>query len=173
MGDTKNIKLGTCNVTFDGVDLGLTIGGVELEVTTSTHETKVDQYGETIVEQIITGRTVKVTVPLGETTLENMVKIMPGATLTTQAGPPIKKKVIMKTGAGISLLAIAKPLILHPTVLVGTDKSEDVLIPLAATSGAIKFAYKHDQERVFNIEFNAYPDPITGNMVTFGDPTVP
>ena len=79
MPDTKNIRLGTCKVFYDNVDLGLTIGGVEMEVTTSTHETKVDQFGDSVVEEIITGRNVKVTVPMAETNLDNMVRIMPGA----------------------------------------------------------------------------------------------
>ncbi|GAL22943.1 hypothetical protein JCM19235_1244 [Vibrio maritimus] len=70
MSDTKNIKLGTCKISFGGEDLGLTLGGVELTVETSTHETKVDQFGETVVNETITGRNIKVVAPLAETTLE-------------------------------------------------------------------------------------------------------
>lgn len=80
---TKNVKLGVCNIFFDGKDLGLTKGGVEVEVTTSTHEVKVDQFGETPIGELITGRNVMANVPLAETTLENLVLIMPGATLVT------------------------------------------------------------------------------------------
>jgi hypothetical protein len=80
---TENVKLGTCNIFFDGVDLGLTKGGVEVEVSTSTHEVKVDQFGETPVGELITGRTVMAKVPMAETTLDNLLKIMPGAELVT------------------------------------------------------------------------------------------
>lgn len=80
---TKNVKLGTCNVLFDGRDLGLTKGGVEVEVATSTHEIMVDQYGSTPIGELITGRTVSATVPLAETTLDNLMAIMPGSTLVT------------------------------------------------------------------------------------------
>lgn len=170
MADTKNIRLGTCKVYFDNVDLGLTIGGVELEVTTTTHETKVDQFGETVVEEIITGRNAKVTVPMAETTLENMVRIMPGATLVTDGTDPTKKRVDVNVGAGTSLLAASKELRLHPVALADTDKSEDVIIPKAGTSGAVKFAYKTDSERVYNTEFKAYPDPVTGKLISFGNP---
>jgi len=172
MSDTKNIRLGTCKVYLDNVDLGLTIGGVELELTTNTHETKVDQFGETIVEEQITGRNVKVSVPLAETTLENMVRIMPGATLISDATDPTKKRVDVKVGAGLSLLALAKELRLHPVALADTDKSEDVIIPKAGTAGAVKFAYKSDTERTYNVEFKAYPDPVTGKLITFGNPDV-
>jgi hypothetical protein len=78
---TENVKLGVCNVLFDGVDLGFTKGGVEVEVATSTHEITVDQMGETPIGEIITGRTVSATVPLAETTLDNLVAIMPGSEL--------------------------------------------------------------------------------------------
>ena len=170
MSDTKNIRLGTCKVYFNDQDLGLTIGGVELEVTTSTHETKVDQFGETVVEEIITGRNVKVTVPLGETTLENMVRIMPGAKLVTDATDPTKKRVDVSVATGQSLLSTAKALRLHPVALPDTNKSEDVIIPKAGTAGAVKFSYKNDQERVYDVEFKAYPDTTTGLLLSFGNP---
>lgn len=80
---SKNVKLGTCNIFFDGKDLGLTKGGVEVEVATSTHEVNVDQHGTTPIGEIITGRTVSVTAPLAETTLDNLLAIMPGSQLVT------------------------------------------------------------------------------------------
>lgn len=79
----ENVKLGVCSVIFDGVNLGFTKGGVEVEVATTTHEVKVDQFGETPIGEIITGRTVSAKVPLAETTLENLISIMPGAELIT------------------------------------------------------------------------------------------
>lgn len=79
----ENVKLGVCSVIFDGVNLGFTKGGVEVEVATTTHEVKVDQFGETPIGEIITGRTVSAKVPLAETTLENLIAIMPGADLIT------------------------------------------------------------------------------------------
>lgn len=171
MGDTNNIKLGTCKISFGGEDLGLTLGGVELTVETTTHETKVDQFGETVVNEIITGRNVSVSAPLAETTLENLVRIMPGATLITDATDPTKKRVEIKTGIGESLMDSAMELVLHPIALPDSDVSEDVTIPKAATAGAMNFAYQLDQERVYNTEFKAYPDPETGLLMNFGDKT--
>lgn len=81
MSDTNNVKLGVCKIFYGGVDLGYTKGGVEVTVTTSTHEVKVDQFGETPINEIITGRQVNVKAPLAETTLDNLIATMPGATL--------------------------------------------------------------------------------------------
>uniref|UniRef100_A0AAU6W1F3 Ig-like domain-containing protein n=1 Tax=Pseudomonas phage Nican01 TaxID=3138540 RepID=A0AAU6W1F3_9CAUD len=171
---TENIRMGTCRVLFNGVDLGFTTGGVEVAVATTTHETKVDQFGDTVANEYIMGRTITVTVPLVETTLENMAAIIPGATLVTDNTNPQapKKNVIVTSGTGLSLLERAKTLTLHPIANAEADTSEDLVIPLAATAGAMNFAYKYDAERVFNCEFKGYPDSETGILFTYGDKSV-
>ncbi|MTH61202.1 hypothetical protein [Paracoccus litorisediminis] len=80
---TENVKLGVCSVIYGGKSLGFTKGGVEVAVETQTYEITVDQMGTTPIGERITGRTVTATVPLAEATLENLVEVMPGATLVT------------------------------------------------------------------------------------------
>lgn len=167
--DTQNVKLGVCTVTFDGVDLGYTQGGVEVSVTTDTHEVQVDQFGTTPINELIMGRSVMVKVPMAETTLENLVKIMPGATLVTDGIDPTKKRVDVTTGINSSLLDSAAELRLHPKGALTT--AEDFVVPIAATAGALTFAYKTDTERVFSVEFNGYPDPVTDKLFFIGDST--
>ena len=79
MSNTNNVKLGVCKVFFGGVDLGYTQGGVDVEVKTDTHQVMVDQFGKSVINEVILGRTVSVKCPLAETTLDNLVRIMPGA----------------------------------------------------------------------------------------------
>lgn len=285
MSDTKNVKLGVCQVFYNGVDLGYTQGGVEVTVTTETHKVNVDQFGKTVVDEIIMSRNVEAKVPLAETTIENMVSIMPGATLTNTGGTaasgtitfaaspvggaaandtvtvngvvftakasavaaneftigasslvtaqnlaavlnayldpmvsqatyvasgtttgivtatydvlgtagnnftlaksgtgisvsaatlsgganPSKKKIVVPTGISTSLLNIAKKLVLHPKAKAASDKSEDFVIPLAATAGALNFAYVVDKERIYNTTFSGYPDPSTDTLFLVGD----
>lgn len=169
MSDTKNVKLGVCKVTYDGVDLGYTKGGVEVSVTTETHKSEVDQFGKSPISETIMGRECKVKIPLAETTLENLITIMPGATLVTDGADPLKKRVDVTNGIGVNLLDIAKILVLHPQALDDTDTSQDFNVPLAATAGALTFAYKLDEERVFNTEFTAYPNASTKRLFSVGD----
>lgn len=287
--NTKNVKLGVCKVIYDGVDLGYTKGGVEVTVKTDTHKVNVDQFGKTSINEYIMGRDVAAKVPLAETTLENMVAIMPGAVLTATGGTvatgtitiatlpiandtivvngatvkfvatltgaadealiggttataaagllaclngsetpeiatasysltglivtvkygnelmygavgkkslegnaftlvtgtaaakvtmsaatlsggtePTATRVDVATGIGTDLLAIAKVLRLHPVSKVDADKSEDFIIPLAGTPGALKFAYKLEDERVYDVDFTGYPDPVTGKLFYTG-----
>lgn len=164
---TENVKLGVCTVLFNDVDLGFTKGGVEVEVQTNTHEVKVDQYGETPINELITGRMVTVKAPLAETTLDNLVAIMPGATLITDSVTATKKKVVVATGVSTSLLASAQKLVLRPK---GTTGEDDFVVHKANCPGALNFAYKVDDERVFMADFKGYAD-VDGNLFTVGDET--
>lgn len=179
----ENIRMGTCSIKFGGVDLGLTKGGVEVNVTTTKKEIKVDQFGDTVANEYIMGRNITVKVPLAETTLKNVADLMPGAVLVSdssntgtysspQAGD--KYKVTVTSATGVSLFALAQELILHPIDKLESDTSEDLTIPLAATAGELSFAYKYDEERVFNAEFKGYPDNDAtpkGLLFIYGDKT--
>ena len=261
MSNTANVKLGVCNIRFGGVDLGLTKGGVDVEVSTDTHKVMVDQFGESEINELITKRGLKVTVPMAETTLENMVAIMPGAVLVdngikqvwtasittavstevytvtvdgltssfvsdasateaevidglvaainlsgavnmvaanvagdivltsrvsgvtsvvTETGGDLSgaestpavvgtKRVDVGNGIGADLLTLAQELIIHPKNKAIDDQSEDFIIPLAGTAGGLQFAYKLDDERIFNVEFSGYSDA-NGLLYRFGDP---
>lgn len=168
---TENVKLGVCSVKYDNVDLGYTKGGVEVDVSTDTYPVTIDQFGESVINEYIMKRNVKVTLPLAETTLDNLVKIMPGATLVVDDLDPTKRRVDVTNGVGTNLLSIAKELVLHPIDLPANDLSEDFIVPLAATAGALKFAYKHNEERIFNTEFTGYPDSTTKVLFKVGDKT--
>ena len=158
---TNNVKLGVCSITFGGVDLGYTKGGVEVEVATETFKVMIDQFGNTPIKEYITARTCIVRVPLAETTLDNIVATMPGSTKIVDT---TKERVDVVTNISADLKAIAQVLSLHP-VSAGADLNEDFTVPLAATGGALSYAYKLDEERIFNVEFNAYPDDTQGGLL--------
>jgi hypothetical protein len=82
-----NIKLGACDVTFNAIDLGSTKGGVEVEISTEKFEVKVDQTGESVLKDIVTGTTVVITVPLAETDLTNLSNMLPQSVLQAATTP--------------------------------------------------------------------------------------
>ena len=274
--DTKNVKLGVCQIFYDGQDLGYTKGGVEVEVFTDTHKVTVDQFGVSEINEYITKRSLKVKCQLAETTLDNQVSIMPGASLVTdgvkangaielsgnaaegesitingveftfsatpaglyeiqigadtaatltnavdklnasthadvviadyasngthlqvqygvrgvagnsftlatdQVGATVtamsggvdatSERVDVSNGIGTDLLTVSKKLRLHPLGKADDDLSEDFIVGHAGTGGALQFAYKYDEERVFNVEFMGYPDPLTKTLFSVGDP---
>lgn len=171
MGDTANVKVGVCSVSFAGNDLGYTKGGIEFSVTTEKYSVTVDQFGNTPISEIITSRVVNVTTPLAETSLENLVVVMPGATLVTDGTDPQKKRVDVTDAVSTDLLPLAQELILHPQALPANDVSEDVIVPHAATAGQMNFSYVLDSERVYNVEWVGYPDDTTRILFQYGDKT--
>jgi len=162
---TQNVKVGVCTVDFDGTDLGYTKGGVSVTVSTETYSVTVDQFGDTAISEIITGRMLTVSTPLAETTLANLVQIMPGATLIGSGA----QKVEVVDAVSTDLLSISGVLTLHPQALAANDASEDFVVPKAATPGQIEFSYELNSERVFNCEWKGYPDPTTRLLFVFGD----
>lgn len=92
-----------------------------------------------------------------------------GATLTGGVAKTTARLEVM-TGAGVDTLDTAKELRLHPVTKADTDLTDDFIIYKAATPGALSFAYKLDAERIFNADFQGYPDPVTGKLFMIGDP---
>lgn len=167
--NADNVQLGTCSVVFDSVDLGLTKGGVEVNVSTMTYKVTVDQFGGTEINEYITGRTCLVKVPMAETDLTLLAKVIPDASLVTSGA---NKKVKVKTSTGKSLRNFAGVLTLHPIALAAASRNNDFTVPIAAPKGEFSFAYKLDEERIYNVEFQGYPDLATDVLYVIGDNTV-
>lgn len=181
MSDARNVKMGTCNISYDGVDLGLTMGGVEVDVTTSTHETKVDQYGDTIANEFIMGRMIAVKVPLAETTLENMEKIMPGATLTTDgvkasgtvtvSAVPIADESVTVNGVEMVFKAVAD--VTADQINLAADASAQAVAIAGAinssSTAALLLISATVDGAVVTVSYNDYGP--TGNAVTLVDGT--
>lgn len=116
--DATDIRLGVCDVTFKGSDLGSTKGGVEVSIETSTYEVKVDQAGETPLKEIITGTMVTVKVPMAETNLTRLQTMMAQSVASAAAGGMTASAVDLLAGyaVGTSVIAIDVP---TGTVAVG------------------------------------------------------
>lgn len=160
----ENVKLGACRILFGGHSLGLTKGGVEVEVTTETHIVKLDQFGETTLSERITGRNVMVKVPMAETDIKKLSLVMPGAVLGPVSNSSSEDSLKIYVSQGSDLHAHAQTLELIP---IG-EGDYKVTVHRANTNGSMSFAFKHDEERVFDLTFNAYPDN-SGLMMTLGD----
>lgn len=162
----ENLEMGPCLVTFKAIDLGLTKGGVEVDFATEVTPVTADQFGDTVIDEYIKGRSVKVKVPLAENDITKFAAAFPGVTLVTSGA---NKKLVIKAAVGTSLRSLAGVLLLHPKDRLASDKSRDITIPIAMAKGDMSFAYKHDEQRVFMLEFNGYVDLTTDELFTMGD----
>lgn len=169
MTDFSSLEMGACNVKFKTVDLGLTKGGVEVMFGTEVANINADQFGDSMIDNVIKGRTIKCKVPMAERDLVKLAAVIPGATLVTSG---LNKKLVINSAVGTSLRATAGPLILHPKSVAAIDLSKDIVVPLAMAKGDFTFSFKHDEQRVYMVEFEGYVDLTTGDLFTMGDPAI-
>jgi len=167
--EIRKIELGPAIVEYgEGggkVLFETTIGGVSLAVETKYRDQKIDQTGETVRTKRIIGRDVKVEIPFAEYELEVIPKVMVGSEIVTAKNG--NKKVIVKTGVGMDLLAQAKKVVIKPTV-AKTDASKWVTLPLAYPTTDLQFNYDSENERITKVVLHAAPDA-TDILLILGD----
>lgn len=170
--NVDNIALGVCDVSFAGADLGATKGGVEVSVKTNTKTVTADQTGESPLKDIIIGTTVEVKVPMLETALAKLRKVMPQSHGVGTAGSEVGVEI--RSGVNTDLLDVAAELKLHPTDLDPTVTDQDFIAFKAAPVPNFAFKYATGEARIYEVTFRCYPDQAAGNKIAvFGKPTAP
>jgi len=162
MADATKTRMGVCNVSFDGSDLGYTKGFVKIKYNMDTVQKEVDQE-DAPIDEIVKAQDIEVTVPIAEYDLNVFQGLLPGATYTLDS---TKKKLVLSGAAGTSLKDMAKKLILTPT---GGDANDALTLYHAAPKPQINYAYDKDNMRVWEVTFVALKG--TNGWVTMGDET--
>jgi hypothetical protein len=110
-----------------------------------------------------------VKVPMAETDVTLLSEVIPNSTLISDNVTPTKKKLEVSTSTGTSLRDFAQKLVLHPIAEAAGSKNYDFTVPIASPKGEFNFAYKLDEERIYNVEFYGFPDLSTGLLYVIGD----
>ncbi|MEG1501961.1 MAG: hypothetical protein RR203_02475 [Synergistaceae bacterium] len=177
----KNYDIGSCYAFFkpaggaEEIKLGHTNGGIAVKVSTETMEIEVDQLMDPI-DEIVTKRSITISVPLVDFTLENLQMAFCGSELVVDKTDTTKKKLVISSVAGKSARDGAGELRLHPvTATSDTDKSKDFFFPAAApVSSDLEISYTKDGLKTIPLEFKAYPSEevsYDGVSLVIGDPT--
>jgi len=147
--DIANFRIGSADITLNAVAIGHTKGGVEITVTPAIHEKKVDQYGESPVGVTVLGHRIEIKCFFAESDLTHINKAIAGSTLTTGA---TKNEVGIGKDAGQALTGV--PLLIHPrdmAAVTDLDWNFASVVPI----GAPTFAFKTDEDRVYEVLFLA------------------
>lgn len=152
MADVTNVKVGACSVTFNGLDLGHTIGGVEVSYEPMHHDVSVDKYGETVVEKYLMGEKFTAKVPLAEVTIANLRNAIPQATFAGAAN----KRITLGAAAGKKATDDAYQLVLHP--LNEGTRVRDIVLHKAYVASQIVLPHRNDEETVVEVTFEALLD---------------
>jgi len=147
-----NLDIGACSLTLDGVDLGHTVGGVEVTLSRETAELLADQYAGP-VNYASTKQEITVTVNLGEVDLAKLKKVFPlneaGATATA---------IPFGTEAGILYRQYAGKLVLHPYNRNASDKTADLVVVNAVAQADLSYSYSKEDQKVYAVEFKGLID---------------
>ena len=164
-GNIDRLELGPCSVKFgvsgSEANLGFTKGGVKMSVESPTINLTTDQFGQVIMKQILVGRNAMVTVPFAEGHVSLLALIIPGASAVTDSVSSDSQKIVINTPIGLDLVAsVAQSLLL--TKAVGNTESSDANDKFrffkAAPTGKIEITFDLENQRVYQVEFTAFPD---------------
>lgn len=167
--DTTQITIGTCDVTWGGVDLGHTLGGVTVTYTPEYADITADLYGNTVVDKRLIGETIEISMVLTQWDLD----VVQDAA-APMAGTESATKRQYGSEASGSLLAKAQTLVLHPSRLSGSDRSEDVIVYKAAVASAVTINFENDNQKGTEVTFTGMIDTSksAGNLLfMIGDST--
>jgi hypothetical protein len=152
MADVANVRVGACSVTYNGVDLGHTKGGVEVSYEPVYHDVTVDKYGETVVEKYLVGEKLSIKVPLAEFTIAHLKVAMPQGTYAGAAN----SRLLLGHSAGTKATDSAAQLVIHPLNL-GT-KVNDIVLHKAYVASTVELMHKIDEEKIVEVTFEALID---------------
>jgi len=147
-----NCKIGHAIVTAGATEVGHTKGGTEISYTPTIHEKTVDLYGDSPMEAVEIGYRLEIKIFFAESDLASLNMAMAGSTLTTGT---TTDEVGIGRAAGSTIAS--QVLRVHP-ISAGAAVNEDWVFTKAVVIGSPTFAFKIDEDRIFEVTFLALID---------------
>lgn len=169
---TSKMELSPVRVTFNGVDLGGSLGNCA--VITKYHKANImaDQSGKTVRDRRVAGIEVTVTTELAQVKDMDIWKVVfPNA---LEVGTGGTKGIYVQGSMGESDLAKAGVLILHPLSLPDADLSGDHKFYKACGSAESEIVYGPEAQAKLKIIWNILPDDsvVPDRFYFHGDPSI-
>lgn len=150
----QNVRMGVASISFAGNDIGHTLGGVKVTITRKLTDIKVDKYGDSPVDKVVTDEQVKVTMKVAEPVVALLKNALPESEYATGSGL-VGTRLGVAAGEGASLRTGAAVLVLHPLNRAVSDFTEDLTVYLAVATASPVINYEVSNQRVFDLEFEA------------------
>jgi hypothetical protein len=165
------MDLGPCRATYDGVDIGGTLGNVTVAFKYEKADIKADQLGTTVLDKRVSGMSVEVTTEFAEVQdYDKFKKAFPNLEIVTNPGPV--KSAIFKNRVGISDYDQAALLNLHPLNKPDADLSQDWNFLKAFPSEDSQIVFSPTEQMKLKVIWKIYPEQDSGEYRMFikGDP---
>lgn len=168
---TSNMELTPMRVSFDGVDLGGTLGNVVISAKYAKSNILADQSGSTVRDRRVSGVEITVTTEVSEIKNKDIWKVVfPHATLVSTGTAAID----FNDNIGDSDSANAAVLLLHPLSKADGDLTTDYTFYKAVASAESSITYGPNEQARLKIVWNILPDESAtpNQFFRFGDPAV-
>ena len=159
MANISNVRMGVCSIVWNGVDCGHTLGGTKVTITRKLTPLKVDKYGDSPVDMVITDMQMEVEAKVAEPVVQLLKMATPEGDYEQGASG---NRLGVAAGEGAALRAGSALLTLHPLNKASTDLSEDVQIYNAVASSSPVINYDVAGQRVFDLKFTALVNETEG-----------
>lgn len=150
---------GPCRITFGGIDLGHTTGGVLLTAERDFEDVTVDRYGSTPIDKVLTGNRAMVNFTLAQPNWRALDTAIPE---TSSADGAAADRIDLGAQAGASLRSEAKQLVIHPLKNADSDTSDDVVLYKAVSAENVELPLRIDEQKVVEITMHALVDESYG-----------
>lgn len=141
-------------ITFGGVDLGHTVEGTEVEIERDLTEVKTDIYGNTPVDYVLAGQKAMVKMKLAEIRPGILAYVIPEADYDVGSSDD---HLHFGSKSGYSLRDDAYELVITPQGK-NSDGQRTVTLFKAVSTENATFAYKIDEQTVYEVTFTALVD---------------
>jgi hypothetical protein len=167
-----NLELTPVRISYDGVDLGASLGNVKVNVKYDKAELKADQFGTSIIDRVNSGLNVTVETELAEFQNKDIIKVVFPNMVELTSGP--NKAAYFVSKVGEHDLSLAKQLILHPLSKQDADFSGDWLFYQAVANGDSSVTYGPQEQIKLKLIWNVYLDTSVqpARFCFHGDPSI-
>ena len=170
--NSQNFELTPCRITYDGIDLGGSLGNVKVNITYDKAEIKADQFGSSVLDRVNSGINCTIETELVEYKNKDILKVVFPNSVELVSGPNKASYFVSKVGEHD--LSLAKQLKLHPLSLADANLSGDYLFYQAVADGKSTVTFGPNEQIKLKIIWNTYLDTtLTPARLFFhGDPSI-
>lgn len=170
--DSTKLQMGPANVYFDDVHLGYLGEDLSIEIASEVSPLTGAQAGTSPLDKVVTGGSVRITLPLKQITPELMATGILNAVLVT--GAVSGTRVDITNRVGLSARSLAKRLEIR-SILGGIETVDPAFIyvcPEASPADStVTIPFSPTEQRVIEVTFEVWPNASTGRWMYLGDET--
>jgi hypothetical protein len=156
--------LGPATIIWDAggagdTDLGPHFGGIIFKDEVKYKEIREDGYGDQAVDAVFTGRITTITTKMTESTLVQLSKVIPSATVVAGV-------MTVVASVGTQMRALAKKVTIKRLVdgAISTTTTEWISLLLAYPVASPNWTFDPDGQRVTEVTFIGFPSKTTGSI---------